>query len=161
MHAGRRASPPGVSARPSATGMPPGTTTERSAERSRDASCRAATCPTGRGPCAEVGENIGLRDGDFNGIFYAMNATIDRAGRLVVPKTIREAAHLQPGTKVRFRLVEGRVEIEPLPMKVTLERSGSLVVAVPRGDRPVLTTSEVARTIAGIRARTSSPDLPG
>ena len=89
-----------------------------------------------------------------------MNATIDRAGRLVVPKPIREAAHLRPGTQVRFRLADGRVEIEPVPMTVTLERSGSLVVAVPTEDQPpVLTQSDVAEAITAIRTETSSTRL--
>ena len=86
-----------------------------------------------------------------------MNATIDRAGRLVVPKPIREAAHLRPGTQVRFRLAEGRVEIEPVPMTVTLERSGSFVVAVPAEQHPpVLTQSDVAEAITAIRTDASS-----
>ena len=85
-----------------------------------------------------------------------MNATIDRAGRLVVPKPIREAAHLRPGTQVRFRLADGRVEIEPVPMTVTLERSGSLVVAVPTEERaPVLTQSDVAEAISAVRTQST------
>lgn len=85
-----------------------------------------------------------------------MKATIDAAGRLVVPKPIREVAHLLPGTQVRFRLVDGRVEIEPVPLSVTLDRSGTLVVAVPREDGAVLTQSEVDETIAEIRSGIAS-----
>ena len=85
-----------------------------------------------------------------------MNATIDRAGRLVVPKPIREAAHLRPGTQVRFRLADGRIEIEPVPMTVTLERSGSLVVDVPAEERaPVLTQSDVAEAISAVRTQST------
>ena len=86
-----------------------------------------------------------------------MNATIDRAGRLVVPKPIREAAHLQPGTRVRIELVDGCVQIEPLPMAVSLERSGRMVVAVPTGEKPVLTASAVDETVAAVRLRSKSP----
>ena len=86
-----------------------------------------------------------------------MKATIDRAGRLVVPKPIREAAHLQPGTRVRIRLVDGSVRIEPLPLAVTLKRSGRLVVAVPEEEMPVLTASEVNESLAAIRERAASP----
>ena len=88
-----------------------------------------------------------------------MQATIDAAGRLVVPKPIREAAHLLPGTQVRFRLVDGRVEIEPVPLSVTLDRSGTLVVAVPREDGAVLTQSEVDETIDEIRSGVDSDRL--
>ena len=84
-----------------------------------------------------------------------MNATVDSAGRLVVPKPIREAAHLRPGTQVRFSLTDGGVEIEPVPMTVALERSGSLVVAVPAEERPpILTQSDVGEAIAAIRTKT-------
>ena len=88
-----------------------------------------------------------------------MKATIDTAGRLVVPKPIREAAHLQPGTQVQFRLLDGRVEIEAVPLSVTLDRSGTLVVAVPREDGAVLTKSDVDETIAEIRSGADSGRL--
>lgn len=88
-----------------------------------------------------------------------MNATIDRAGRLVVPKSIRQAAHLQPGTRVRIRLVDGCVQIEPVPLAVSLKRSGRMVVAVPDEENPVLTASEVDETLTAIRSRTDSPQL--
>ena len=50
-----------------------------------------------------------------------MTSTIDRAGRIVIPKAIRDAARLEPGTGVRFRVVSGRVQIESVPLEVTLE----------------------------------------
>ena len=90
-----------------------------------------------------------------------MNATIDKAGRLVVPKAIREAAQLEPGTRVRLRVVSGRVEIEPIPVSVAFEREGSFVVAVPRQDLPPLKASVVEGVAAAIRGSgslTGSPD---
>ena len=81
-----------------------------------------------------------------------MNATIDRAGRLVVPKPVREAAHLHPGTRVQFRVIDGRVEIEPVPMEVRFERSGPLVVAVPQTEGAVVTTADVEQILAETRA---------
>lgn len=80
-----------------------------------------------------------------------MNATIDRAGRLVVPKPVREAAHLHPGTQVRFRVLDGRVEIEPVPMAVRFERSGTMVVAVAQKEGAIVTTEEIEQTLAEIR----------
>ena len=88
-----------------------------------------------------------------------MKTTIDAAGRLVVPKRIREAAHLQPGTQVRFRLLDGRVEIEPVPLSVTLDQTGALVVAFPREDGAALTKSDVDETIAEIRSGVDSDRL--
>ena len=75
-----------------------------------------------------------------------------------MPKPIREVAHLLPGTQVRFRLLDGRVEIEPVPLSVTLARSGTLVVAVPREDGAVLTKSDVDETINEIRSGNDSVD---
>lgn len=89
-----------------------------------------------------------------------MNATIDRAGRLVVPKPVREAAHLHPGTQVRFRVLDGRVEIEPVPMAVRFERSGPLVVAVPQTEDVVVTTAEIEQTLAETRAESLSDQHP-
>ena len=81
----------------------------------------------------------------------AMNSTIDKAGRIVVPKAIRAAARLEPGTEISFRLVSGRVEMEPAPLTVSLERRGHLVVAVPNRNLPALVESEVEDTIAALR----------
>ncbi len=80
-----------------------------------------------------------------------MRSTIDRAGRIVVPKAIREAANLRPGTEVQFRVQGGHVEIEPVPLAVTLQRRGSLVVAVPQADQPVMRAKDVDMTIAELR----------
>ncbi|MCY3810013.1 MAG: AbrB/MazE/SpoVT family DNA-binding domain-containing protein [Gemmatimonadetes bacterium] len=81
-----------------------------------------------------------------------METTIDQAGRLVVPKAVREASGLAPGTRLRFRVRDGRIEIEPVPLEVSLERRGSVVVAVPRKGQAVLTEAEVEETTAGLRA---------
>ena len=80
-----------------------------------------------------------------------MRSTIDRAGRIVVPKPIREAANLRPGTEVEFRVQGGHVEIEPVPLAVSLQRRGSLVVAVPEADQPVMRAADVDKTLAQLR----------
>ena len=80
-----------------------------------------------------------------------MNATIDKAGRIVVPMAIRTAARLEPGTEISFRLVSGRIEMEAAPLTVSLERRGHLVVAVPGRKQPVLKESEVEDTTVAVR----------
>ena len=90
-------------------------------------------------------------DGRSNGTVIGMKSTIDRAGRIVVPKAIREAANLRPGTEVEFRVQGGHVEIEPVPLTVTLQQRGSLVVAVPQGNQPVMRAADVDGTIAELR----------
>lgn len=82
-----------------------------------------------------------------------MTATIDSAGRIVIPKAVRNAANLEPGTKVRLRVTpSGRVEIEPEPLSVALERRGRFTVAIPTDRRPVLKQTDVDRAVAAIRA---------
>lgn len=82
-----------------------------------------------------------------------MKATIDKASRLLMPKAIRQSARLEPGTEVESRIVAGKVEIERVPLDVTLERHGLLVVAVPRKNQPTLTESEVEETIVNLREK--------
>jgi AbrB family looped-hinge helix DNA binding protein len=75
-----------------------------------------------------------------------MRTTIDAAGRLVIPKEIRNRAGLRPGMLLDVRWHDGLVEIEPALAAVTLVRKGRFVVAAPRDDGPVLTTAEVEGT---------------
>jgi AbrB family looped-hinge helix DNA binding protein len=81
-----------------------------------------------------------------------MKTTIDSAGRLVVPKPIRDAAGLRPGSELRIEYRDGRVEIEPVS-HVRLERKGGLLVAVaPRGTPP-MTIERVNRVIRDVREK--------
>lgn len=64
-----------------------------------------------------------------------MRTTIDAAGRLVVPKPLREEFNLEGGTPVEVRVVNGRLEIEPVPVPVRLVRRGEGLVATT--DEPV------------------------
>jgi AbrB family looped-hinge helix DNA binding protein len=74
-----------------------------------------------------------------------MNTTIDEAGRLVVPKEIRRQAGLTPRMLLEVRCRDGRVEIEPAPLPVNLQRRGRMLVAVPRSRVEPLTSAEVRR----------------
>ncbi|HJS57601.1 MAG TPA: AbrB/MazE/SpoVT family DNA-binding domain-containing protein [Vicinamibacteria bacterium] len=81
-----------------------------------------------------------------------MRTTIDRAGRLVVPKALRRAARLLPGSEVEVRLAQGgRIEIEPVPAPVRLEKRGGLLVAVLRERSETLTLEEVNAVTAALR----------
>ncbi len=72
-----------------------------------------------------------------------MKTTMDRAGRLVIPKEIRREAKLEPGAPLEVKWREGRIEIEPAPAAVRLERRGQLLVAVPQKKMPALTPEAV------------------
>lgn len=82
-----------------------------------------------------------------------MKTTIDRAGRLVVPKAIREAAGISAGSELTIRVADGRIEIEPAPLEVELVKRGSLTIAVPRKPARSLTEREVAETLDAVRRR--------
>jgi len=75
-----------------------------------------------------------------------MKTTMDAAGRLVIPKEIRRQAGLQPGTPLDVRWQDGRIEIEPAAVPVTLVRKRRFMVALPQVTGPVLTTRDVEET---------------
>ncbi len=82
-----------------------------------------------------------------------MRTTIDRAGRLVLPKPIRDAAGIAPGAELEIRFADGRIEIEPAPLEVRLVKRGSLTVAVARKRVPPLTEEVVRETLGRLRRR--------
>lgn len=56
-------------------------------------------------------------------------ATIDGAGRLVVPKALRERLGLHSGTRLRLRQEGDALVLEPLPDdSVPIERDGLLII---------------------------------
>ncbi|MCX6602297.1 MAG: AbrB/MazE/SpoVT family DNA-binding domain-containing protein [Acidobacteria bacterium] len=66
-----------------------------------------------------------------------MTTTIDNAGRVVIPKALRDQAGLSPGTEIRIELRDGHLEIEPVAA-ITVEKRGRFFVAVaPAGTPPV------------------------
>lgn len=82
-----------------------------------------------------------------------MITTMDRAGRLVIPRDIRREAALEPGTPLEVRWRDGVIEIEPQSLPVTLARQGRLLVAVPAAHVPPLRATTVERTRRDLGAR--------
>ena len=80
-----------------------------------------------------------------------MKTTMDSAGRLVLPKDIRQQAGIRPGMSLEIHVKDGRIEIEPEPLKVKLERRGRLLVAVPRESVEPLTETIVEGTRRKVR----------
>ncbi len=73
-----------------------------------------------------------------------MRTTIDAAGRVVIPKQLRQAASLEPGQELEITERDGRIEIEPVSAPVRLvERDGFLAAETSDGDTTTLTASEV------------------
>ena len=80
-----------------------------------------------------------------------MRTTIDAAGRIVVPKAMREALDLKPGQALEIRAGNGRLEIEAAATPMSLRRRGKGVVAVPETELPKLTAEAVRETLERIR----------
>jgi AbrB family looped-hinge helix DNA binding protein len=73
-----------------------------------------------------------------------MRTTIDAAGRVVIPKQLRQAASLEPGQELEITERDGRIEIDPVSADVQLvERDGFLAAEVADVDAPALTGSDV------------------
>lgn len=72
---------------------------------------------------------------------------IDVAGRLVIPKRIRERLGLRGNDQVEITERDGRIEIEPAPTGVELVREGSVLVARPERPLPPLTDEIVRETL--------------
>lgn len=87
----------------------------------------------------------------LNGIIYGMKTTIDSAGRIVVPKSLRQALNLRPGQSLEIRVGDGRLEIEVAATSMTLQKRGKAVVAIPEIELPTLTAEAVRETLEQIR----------
>lgn len=68
---------------------------------------------------------------------------MDSAGRIVIPKAMRQALGFRPGEPLELRAGNGRLEVEIAPTAVRLQKRGKCVVAVPDLPLPVLTAAEV------------------
>ena len=80
-----------------------------------------------------------------------MKTAIDAAGRVVVPKSLRDELGLLPGRELEIRTHDGTLVIEPLPTQVKLVRRGKRMVAVPAVRLPALTQDEVRAALEGTR----------
>jgi AbrB family looped-hinge helix DNA binding protein len=80
-----------------------------------------------------------------------MTVTIDAAGRLVIPKAIRDEAEIEPGMPLEISVNDGVIEIAPRASGVRLVRQGRWLVAEPLEPGPPLTTADTTRAIARSR----------
>jgi AbrB family looped-hinge helix DNA binding protein len=82
-----------------------------------------------------------------------MKTTIDAAGRIVIPVELRKEVGLLPGVPLEIRARDGRIEVEPAPLAVKLERKtkGRLLVAVPQQTVPGLSAVTVDKTRRKLR----------
>ncbi len=80
-----------------------------------------------------------------------MKTTLDAAGRIVVPKPLRQVLGLKPGQLLEIRAGDGHLEIAIAPTPMKLKKRGKGVVAVPDSELPALTAEQVRDTLERIR----------
>ena len=80
-----------------------------------------------------------------------MRTSVDAAGRIVIPKDLRERLGIRRGRALEIRERDGRIEIEPAPTSMTLVRRSGGVVAVPGAEAPPLTDDIVRDTLERTR----------
>jgi len=80
-----------------------------------------------------------------------MRTTIDAAGRIVVPKPLRDELGVQPGQILELEVRDGRLEVEIAPIEMRLERRRHGPVAVPAETLPTLTAQLVRETLERTR----------
>ncbi len=80
-----------------------------------------------------------------------MRTTMDAAGRLVIPKAIREAMGITAGRELELELRDDRLEIEVLSVPIRLERRDGFLTAVSDEPLPMLTSEEVRATLEPVR----------
>lgn len=80
-----------------------------------------------------------------------MKTTIDAAGRVVVPKALRDRLGLAGGRALEIREREGRIEIEAVATPMSLEPRDGGPVAVPGEELPPLTDDIVRATLERTR----------
>ncbi|MDX2180829.1 MAG: AbrB/MazE/SpoVT family DNA-binding domain-containing protein [Bryobacteraceae bacterium] len=81
-----------------------------------------------------------------------MTTTIDAAGRVVIPKAIRDSLGLKAGAKVEIAERDGSIRIDTLPSdEVRIVRKGRLLVMQAPPGTPKMTMDDLNKLIEEIR----------
>ncbi len=80
-----------------------------------------------------------------------MRTAIDAAGRIIVPKGLRDELGLTAGVELEIRARDGLLVIEPVPTSVGLSRRKGVLVAKPSKQLPKLSGEAVREVLEGTR----------
>jgi AbrB family looped-hinge helix DNA binding protein len=80
-----------------------------------------------------------------------MQTTIDSAGRIVVPKALRDEMGLTGGERLEIRAHDGTLEVEVIPVPMHLEERDGVPSAVPSEPLSALTAQQVRETLERVR----------
>ena len=78
------------------------------------------------------------------------STTIDSAGRIVVPVSVRRRLNLAPGSRLRLEVVAERIELTPEAELEPLVRQGTRLVLKPSG-KPSKKRSDAAAQVRAER----------
>lgn len=62
-----------------------------------------------------------------------MKTTIDNAGRVVIPKSLRDQVGLSPGSEIEIQVRDGHLELEPAAVMTVAQRGRFFVAVAPAG----------------------------
>ena len=82
-----------------------------------------------------------------------MRTTIDKAGRVVIPASIRDRAGLAPGTVLEISVEEFGIRLEPVAQGPRLVKVGRRMVARPTSDVNSRPSVDVATLVEEERNR--------
>ena len=80
-----------------------------------------------------------------------MRTTIDGAGRIVVPKPMRDELGLTGGQELEITARDGRIEVDVAPVPMRLEARDGVVSAVPEEPLQTLRASQVREILERTR----------
>lgn len=111
-----------------------------------------------RQPCAP--RTVVFDHPKYHGMVEQMTAkiSIDKAGRVIIPKSVRESLQLRPGDELELESSDDRITLRPARGQVKLRKKRGIWVYNP--GEPV-TVSEVERVLEQVRRERDEHNLRG